>query len=244
METLLNKSDMVDGLVVTVQVTALSILVMVLVGLPVGFARSSRSRAVRAVAAAFTEVFRSNSAIVLLFWAFYAVPLLPGRVTADGFVIAWVVLGLTGAAYAAEEVRAARSSIRLGQFDAITALGLPPLRAAVRVLLPQMVPMLVPGIGRVAVEVTKWTSVVSFVTVADLLYWAEIARVRTGLTVPIYLMLLLVYLLLTMTVEALFALLTRAVRGRPPTGRRRAHARRGIDVGLPVFTRSGGVHVG
>jgi polar amino acid transport system permease protein len=69
---------LIDGLITTIWVAVTSILGSAVVSLMLGTLRISRKRSVRIIASFLIEVFRGASALVFLFWVFYALPLLPG----------------------------------------------------------------------------------------------------------------------------------------------------------------------
>ena len=81
---------------------------------------------VRAVAGGAVELLRGASALVYLFWAYYALPaLMPGIPRFSPFTASITVLSLVGGAYGAEIVRGGLQAVPRGQFDACRALGAP-----------------------------------------------------------------------------------------------------------------------
>jgi polar amino acid transport system permease protein len=107
--------------------------------------------------------------------------------------------------------------------------------ALFRVRLPQACSQIVPAFGSVAVDMAKWTSVVSFVTVQDVLYWGNIARSHTNQTIPVYLLLATLYLVLCAAVAGTF----RAIEYVLPLSRS-VRATRRAAVRAPVPAAIGG----
>ncbi|WP_219469964.1 amino acid ABC transporter permease [Nonomuraea rhizosphaerae] len=207
-----------EGYATTARIAVLSILLAAVVAGVLGTLRVGRSRAVRVSTATGLELLRGTSVLVQLFWVYYALPLLPGGVMVDPAFAAVFVLGLNGGAYGAETVRAGLRSIPHAQGDACHALGLSRAVTLFKVRLPQAWSQIVPAFGSIAVDMVKWTSIVSFVTVQDVLYWGNTARAHTNETIPVYLLIGALYLLLCLAVAGIFRTaeyflpLTRSVR--------------------------------
>lgn len=184
---------LLQGLMVTIWVAVASIIGAAAGALLLGCLRLSQQRAVRISAAILIELIRGASALVLLFWVFYALPLVPGMPHLTPMTAAIMVLSLIGASYGAEIVRSGIEAIPRGQLDACHALGLTRYQAFSRIVLPQALSQIVPAFGSLAADMVKWTSIVSFVGVQDLLYAANTVRSVTYATVPVFSLLALMY---------------------------------------------------
>jgi polar amino acid transport system permease protein len=184
---------LIQGLMVTVWVAVASITGAAAGALLLGSLRLSQQRAVRMSAVALIELIRGASALVLLFWVFYALPLVPGMPHMSPMTAAILVLSLIGASYGAEIVRSGIETIPRGQLDACHALGLTRYQAFSRIVLPQALSQIVPAFGSLAADMVKWTSIVSFVGVQDLLYAANSVRSATYATVPVFCLLAVMY---------------------------------------------------
>jgi polar amino acid transport system permease protein len=185
-----------QGLLITVWVALSSILGAASGGLILGSLRLSRRKPVRVGAAVLVEVIRGASALVLLFWVFYALPLLPGMPHLSPMVASILVLSLVGASYGSEIVRGGIESVQRGQAEACHALGLTPAQGLRRVVLPQALSQIVPAFGSLAADMIKWTSIVSFVGVQDLLYVGNTIRSATYETIGVFSLLAATYWLL------------------------------------------------
>lgn len=229
------------GLGVTLGIGGASILVMLITGWLFHIARHASNRRLSAAVTFVIEFLRGNDAVVLLFWVFFAVPLLPGGFQPTGAATAISVLGLTGGAYAAEVFRGAMKAIPNGQSDAVVSLGFGFFRSELRIFFPQMVPLAMPGLSSMAVEVFKWSAAASLVTVADLLYWANTARSQIGHSVLIFGSAIVIYYLLGRCITLIFEAAGKSFAKHEhldatdrAAGRRR-RAERPVDVGLPVM---------
>ncbi|MCA6113058.1 amino acid ABC transporter permease [Bradyrhizobium cenepequi] len=193
-----------QGLWVTVWVALCIIPGAALGALILGALRLSETTAIRMTAMLVIEFLRAPSALVLLFWVFYALPLLPGMPRLSPLAAAILVLALDGAAYGAEIVRAGIEAVHRGQTDACHALGLSKLQSFRRVVLPQALSQIVPGFGSLARSMVKWTAIVSFIGVQDVLYVGNYIRGQTYNTVAVYCLLAGLYWILTVLCGAAF----------------------------------------
>jgi polar amino acid transport system permease protein len=201
--------SLMRGLATTVWIALASIFGAAVGSLVLGTLKLSRSRARRRATGAFIEVVRGASALVLLFWVFYALPLVPGAPHLTPTAASILVLSLIGAAYGAEIVRGGIESVHKGQSDACHALGFTPAQSLRLVILPQALSQIVPAFGSLAADMIKWTSIVSFVGVQDVLYVANSVRSVTYETVTVFTLLAALYWGLCLVSGALFKLLER-----------------------------------
>lgn len=187
-----------------------------------GLARLSARRPVRVVAGTLIEFFRGTSVIVQLFWVFFALPLLPLGIQLTAWVAGVAVLSLNAGAYAAEVVRGAAQAVPRSQYEAATALNLSAWQRTRRVVLPQALPAMLPPFGTAAVDLTKASALVGFITVEDLTFWAEQTRLVTGEAAIVYGLTLVAYFAFALVLSALFnglALLTPLRRAERRAGR-------------------------
>ena len=195
---------LVYGLLTTVSVAVCSILGAAVGALILGPLRLSTKPAIRIASLVFIEFIRGASAVVFLFWVFYALPLVPGMPHLSPYAASILVLSLVGASYGAEIVRAGIEAVHRGQLDACHALGLSKLQSLTKVVLPQALSQIVPGFSSLAADMIKWTSIVSFVGVPDILYVANNIRSATYETVSVFCLLAALYWILCVLSGAAF----------------------------------------
>jgi len=133
---------------------------------------------IRGIATAYVELFRNLPLILVVYWAFYVLPIMTGlglSPLATG--LAALVLNVT--AYNAETFRAGINSIRRGQVEAAMALGMSRLQALRRVVLPQALRRILPVLASTWVSLFKDTSLVSVIAVTELAYVAMQIRAQT-----------------------------------------------------------------
>jgi polar amino acid transport system permease protein len=204
-----------EGLLVTVGLTVGGALIAMLFGLGAGLMRVSSDPVVRFVARAYVELFRGTSALVQLYWVYFALPVLFDIELSAWSAGIWV-LGLNSGAYAAEVVRGALLAVPREQDEAAIALGLS-LPASVRhVLLPQALPAMLPALSNLLVELLKASAIVSLITLQDLTFAADLIRADTLQTALVYGVVLALYFVLAQALTSALRLLERRVsRFRP-----------------------------
>ncbi len=167
-----------DGVIVTVLLTVLTMVIAVPGGIAVMLLRQSRSRTLRAAGTAYVEFFRNLPLILLVYWAFYVLPLLID-IRVSPFATGLIALSLNVSAYNSETFRAGVNSIRKGQLDAGLALGMSRWQMMRQVVLPQALRRVLPVLASTWVSLFKDTSLVSVIAVGDLAHAALQVRSQT-----------------------------------------------------------------
>lgn len=189
----------------TVQLLVLSALLATAVSFAVGMARTHRLWIVRFLAGFYTEVFRGTSALIMIFWVFFVLPLAFGW----QLVPMWagtLALGLTYGAYGAEIVRGALNAVDPAQREGGIALSFTPWQRMRKILLPQAVPEMIPPFCNLLVELLKGTALVSVMGMGDLAFSGNLVRLALQESAQIYTYVLLIYFVIAF-------LLTRLMRG-------------------------------
>jgi len=183
--------SILKGAVVTAQVSVLSIALFLFMSVASGVARLSQNAAVRWVAVCYIEVFRGTSLLVILFWMFFVMP--EFGVTLSPMVAGVAAIGLNFGAYGGEVVRGAIGAVPKGQTEATVALNMTPYRRMTRIVLPQAIAIMIPGMSNLTIELIKATALVSAVTLVDITYAAVQQNQLHYRTVEIFLITLLLY---------------------------------------------------
>lgn len=169
--------SLLEGVWVTVQVFVSAAVLGTVNSLVFGIMGLSESRFLRGFSRVYVEVARGASAIVLLFWVAFALPILLGIPQVIGPFLAGVIaLGVNMGGYGAEVVRGGIQSVPLGQTEASIALNLTIRDRLRHVILPQAVPVMLPPYGNLNIEVMKGTSLVALIALADLTFEAQNLR--------------------------------------------------------------------
>jgi polar amino acid transport system permease protein len=202
-----------QGLARTLELTAISMVVGILLGIVLAVMRLSPSPILSGASWVYVWIFRGTPVLVqLLFWNFFSVlypqlsigiPFGPHFASADTnqvisqFTAAILGLGLNEAAYMAEIVRAGILSIPEGQAEAAAALGMTRIQTMRRIVLPQAMRVIIPPTGNETISMLKTSSTVFVIALAELTYSAQIIYNRTAQQIPLLLVASIWYLLVT-----------------------------------------------
>ncbi|MFF1544652.1 ectoine/hydroxyectoine ABC transporter permease subunit EhuC [Streptomyces sp. NPDC058291] len=198
------------GVWITVQVTVCAAALGAAVSFGIGLARGSRLWIVRFVAGAYFEVFRGMSALVLMFWMFFALPLFGWQL--EPLWAGVSALGLTYGAYGSEIVRGSLAAVPTAQKEAGVALNLTRWQRLRLVELPQAWPEMLPPFNNLLIELLKGTALVSVITVADMTFAGNLLRLGTNETTPIYTLLLVLYFVLAFVITRGMRMLERRAK--------------------------------
>jgi polar amino acid transport system permease protein len=211
--------NLLEGAVTTVQVTVLAALLGTVLSIAGGVAAMSGSRLARGATRAYVEFFRGVSAVILLFWVFFAVPLLID-VRLSPMQAGVLALGLNMGAYGTEIARAAIAAVPRGQTEATIALNLTPVQRLRDVILPQAVVIMLPSYGNLLIELLKGTSLVSLITLSDIVFEAQQLRTaRVASSLSIFSTVLVVYFVLSLVITGLVRVAEHAAGRGLETGR-------------------------
>ena len=162
----------------TFLLTVATMVIAVPCGIIVAVLRLYGYAPVRALATGYVELFRNLPLILVVYWAFYVLPILTGMGLSP-LATGLAALALNVTAYNAETFRAGINSIRRGQLEAAMALGMSRAQALRRVVLPQALRRITPVLASTWVSLFKDTSLVSVIAVTELAYVAMQVRAQT-----------------------------------------------------------------
>lgn len=153
----------------TIALTLCSGVLGVLLGLLLSLARISRNRLIAGVASGYVTLFRGTPLLLQILFVFFALPMLI-NVRLDAVVAGVLALTFNAAAYLTENFRSAIQSIDKGQMEAARALGMSYAQAMRRIILPQTWRRLIPQLVNQLAALSKDTSLVMVIGVAEMLY--------------------------------------------------------------------------
>jgi polar amino acid transport system permease protein len=186
----------------------LAFAISLVAGLILCMGTISRTRLVRIPTVLVMEFCRNTPILVQLFWVHFAWPEILG-VTLTPWQSATTALALQSSGYLAEEFRAGIESIDRGQVEASQSLGMTYARLMYRIVIPQAVIRVLPGILNQFVTCFKSSSIVSIIAVPDIMYYASLIVSQTFLPMPVYTIVAMIYFLLVMAIAYLMRLATR-----------------------------------
>jgi polar amino acid transport system permease protein len=216
-----------DGIVVTLEITVVSFIFILLVGMLGGLGRVSNNRIIKGIASLYVEVVRGIPVLVWLLWIWFALPQvlerlgqwIAGFAPSIGGTIAGIkldpftaaVIGFTVAygAYMTEVFRAGIQSIAKGQMEAARSLGMNYLQAMRYIILPQAVRVILPPVGNEFVTLLKDSSLVSVLAVSDLTRRGREFVAVSFLSFATFTMVALIYLMMTLFFTRVFSAVER-----------------------------------
>jgi polar amino acid transport system permease protein len=206
-------SRILHGLVVTLELTALSMAIGIVLGVLLALMRLSQSALVSGASWVYIWLLRGTPVLVqILFWNYIAavyptiglgIPFGPSFVHLDAntlitpFAAGTLALGLNEGAYMSEIVRAGIISVEEGQTDAAQALGMTRLQTMRRIILPQAMRVIIPPTGNETISMLKTTSLVAFIALTDLLYSAQLIYSTNYKTIQLLIVASIWYLVIT-----------------------------------------------
>ncbi len=204
---------LVNGLFVTLEIAGWGLVLTLLIGLAVALLRLSSSIAGKALAVVYLEVIR-NTPLLVQVSIFYFVlqPLLGFN---NPLWAGIICLSVFEGAFASEVIRAGIASVARGQWEASTTVGLSRAQTYRYVVLPQAVPLMLPPMAGVLINLIKHSAILSFVAVFELTTEARNLVGDTFMSFEVWFVVGPMYLVLTISLSCVVALLERHVnRGR------------------------------
>ena len=205
-----------DGILVTISITAISFVLVLVVGLIGGMGRVAKNPIISGIASIYVEVIRGIPLLVQLLFLYFAFPqlldivgemLLPylpavGQwfmdLRPDPFWTAVAGITICYGAYMTEIFRAGIQSISRGQMEAARSLGMSYIQAMRYVILPQAVRVILPPVGNEFVTLLKDSSLVSVVAVAEMTRRGREFMASTYMSLETWFMVALLYLIMTL----------------------------------------------
>ncbi len=223
------------GLINSLRVAIAGIFLTTIVGVSAGIARLSDNWLVRNISMVYVEVFRNTPLLLqLLFWyfaVFLSFPKTENKISFWGFIgvsqngleFPWftlspefsaLLLGLTfyTGAFIAEIVRGGIQSVAKGQWEAARSLGLKPGLVMRLVIFPQALRVIIPPLTSQYLNLTKNTSLAIAIGYPDIYFVASTTFNQTGKAVEVILLIMLTYLILSLTISVAMNLFNRTVQ--------------------------------
>ncbi|WP_321333348.1 amino acid ABC transporter permease [Breoghania sp.] len=203
--------DLLHGALVTVEVTVASLVLSIIVGLLIGMARLNPARRiVYGVASTYVLFFRGTPLLVQLFLLFFGLPQFD--IMLPAFFCGVIGLGLYSGSYVSEIVRGAIQSIDRGQMEAARSMGMSYGQAMRIIILPQAILRMVPPLGNEFIALIKNSALVSLLTISDLMHEGQKIISVSYRSLEVYLVVALIYLVLTSAAGMTLRLLERRMR--------------------------------
>jgi len=161
------------ALAATIEISFASLLLALALGTAIAVLRVFGGRALAGSLAFFVDTIRSIPALVIIIYAYFALPLIAG-ITVGSFTTAVGALGVHLSAYVAETVRGGLLSVRMGQMLAARSIGMTTAQALRYVLLPQAIIRMLPNLGSLASFAVKDSALASVIAVPELVRQSQV----------------------------------------------------------------------
>jgi polar amino acid transport system permease protein len=204
---------LVRGTWITIQLSLSATVIGLAVAVLCAWAKTSGPAALRWIVNAYIELIRNTPFLVQLFFFFFGLPALGLRWSAHSAALVAMVVNL--GAYATEIIRAGIQSIPRGQIEAGLALNLRPHQVFRHVILKPALRTIFPALTSQFILLMLSSAVVSAISADDLMSVAANLQSQTFRSFEIYIVVAVVYLLLTLAFSALFKVIFRLALDYP-----------------------------
>ena len=234
---------LVDGVLITIKLVAVSVPLGFLIAYPICRARMSSNKLLSGAAFSYVTVFRGTPLLCQLYLVYYGAGEIRPFLSAiglwtlfrDAFFCCIFAFSLNTAAYQAEIIRGALASVPRGQVEAAAALGLSKFRISRHIVWPQAFLVALRPFGNELIAMVKSSALAAFVTLLDLLGQTRFIFART-FDFLIYVYAAIIYLVIVETIRRIWDLIERWSSRHLVTAE--TQASRGQDEGR--ISRAGG----
>ena len=202
---------LVRGLWVTLEIAAYATVLTLFIGLVTALLRLSNSYAGHLLATVYLEIIRNTPLLVQMFVFYFVLAPIFGL---DRFWVGVLCLAFFEGSFAAEIIRAGILSVSRGQWEASYSVGLNRAKTYSYVVLPQAVPLMLPPLTGLIINLIKNSAIVSVIAVFDLTTEGRNIIADTFMSFEIWLTVAAIYLLLTITLSLLVTVLEKRIKAR------------------------------
>lgn len=192
---LINWRFLAGGLLLTILLSAGTIVCATILGMAIGLGRTYGSGWLRVPLAFYVDSMRAMPILVILVWTFFAFPIAFG-VLLPPFFAALLALTLHVSAYVSEIVRAGVVSIRAGQTRAGLALGMSRAQIIFKIVLPQAIVRILPPYGSILSITIKETAVATVIAVPEYMHQSEVIASQSLRPIEVFSTAMVVYFIL------------------------------------------------
>lgn len=175
----------------TIVLAVVSMLIALVLGFFTALARISKIKVLKAIASIYVSIFRGTPLLVQIFVIYYGLPQI--GIQLEPIPSGILALSLNAGAYLSESFRAALISVDRGQHEAAVSLGMTYGQMMRRIIIPQSIRIAIPTMSNTYIILIKDTSLVSVITVTELLQMSSLIIAKTFEPLTIYLIAAAIY---------------------------------------------------
>lgn len=192
------RESFINGFLITLTVSMTALVISLWIGIVIAMMRFSRMVVFEWIGTAYVEFFRNTPLIIQIFFFYFGLPSI--GIDLSKFTVGSLGLAIYTSAFIAEAIRAGIRSIDRGQMEAARSSGFTYTQAMRYVILPQAFKVVIPPVGNQFLNLVKNSSVLAIIAGGDLMYAADEAAVEYDV-IPIYLVIAVLYLVLTIPIS-------------------------------------------
>lgn len=198
----------IDGLGITVQLTVISLLFAIILGMITCFLKISKFKFLRFIASIYIDIIRGTPLLVQAYFLYFGLTQALG-IQMSNTVAGIIVLSLNAGAYLSEIFRSGINAVNTGQMEAARSLGLPYSKAMVKVILPQAIRIVIPSVVNQFIITLKDTTIISVIGAPELMKTANIIVARNFRGFEVYAMVAVMYFIVIFTLTKISGLIER-----------------------------------
>jgi glutamine transport system permease protein len=206
-----NWKKLLNGLWMTIELTLISFILALIVGVIFGLFSVSPSKALRALATLYVDIIRGIPLMVLAFFIYFGMPGILGF-NIPVFLAGIITLTLNASAYISEIVRGGINAVPVGQMEASRSLGLSYGKTMQKIILPQAFKVMIPSFVNQFVISLKDTTILSAIGLIELLQTGKIIVARNLQSTMVYFLIAMMYLILITSLTKLAKVLEKKVK--------------------------------
>ncbi|EOH99311.1 His/Glu/Gln/Arg/opine family amino ABC transporter, permease, 3-TM region [Enterococcus haemoperoxidus ATCC BAA-382] len=206
-----NWKRLLSGLWMTIQLTLISFILALIVGVLFGLFSASPSKTLRVISTIYVDIIRGIPLMVLAFFIYFGLPGILGF-NIPVFLAGIITLTLNASAYISEIVRGGINAVPVGQMEASRSLGLSYNRTMQKIILPQAIKIMIPSFVNQFVISLKDTTILSAIGLIELLQTGKIIVARNLQSTMVYFVIAMMYLILITALTKLAKVLEKKVK--------------------------------
>lgn len=176
---------LLKGLGVTLELTVLSLLIAIVLGMVTCFFKISKVKILDIIANIYVDIIRGTPLLVQAFFLFFGLTSAFGF-TMKNFTAGVIVLSMNAGAYLSEIFRSGINAVNKGQMEAARSLGLPYGKAMMKVILPQAIRIVIPSVVNQFIITLKDTSIISVIGTPELMKSSQLIVARNFRGMEVY----------------------------------------------------------
>ncbi|MDM5224349.1 amino acid ABC transporter permease [Peribacillus sp. NJ11] len=193
--------EFLKATLITIQLTVVSLLIAVVIGLIFAFFKVSNITILQKIADLYIFLVRGMPLIVQLMFLYYGIS---SVLVLSDFTAGALALGIHSGAYIAEIFRGSIQSIDRGQMEAARSLGMPYALSMRRIILPQAFKRAIPSLSNQFIIGLKDSSLVAYIAVTELFNHALSAQAENYMPFETYFVVGMYYLILVLIFTLIF----------------------------------------